>query len=177
MNEALITFPRRSIRLTVPKGVRLLALEIFESGFFCLRCYESSEKASQSERVQISSQHERVMTESCGSDAAVKKAPYSSAALETEAADYMERHHHERDAEGRALVVHTAVLEANRIDLLLIVIAFEAERAKCLAIQPASPEESLSATVAKICATDKSIQRSCADRTFGDLGQGCPPSL
>jgi hypothetical protein len=107
------------------------------------------------------------MTESCGSDAPVKKAPYSSAALETEATDYMERHHHERDAEGRTLVVHTAVLEANRIDLLLIVIAFEAERAKCLAIQPATPEESLSATVARICATDKSIQRFCGDRTLG----------
>ena len=113
------------------------------------------------------------MTESCGSDAAVKKAPYSSAALETEAADYMERHHHERDAEGRALVVHTAVLEANRIDLLFILIGFEAERAKSPAIQPASPEESLSATVARICATDKSIQRFCADRTLGDLGRGC----
>jgi hypothetical protein len=107
------------------------------------------------------------MTESCGSDAAVKKAPYSSAALETEAADYIERHHHERDAEGRALVVHTAVLEANRIDLLFILIGFEAERAKSPAIQPASPEESLSATVARICATDKSIQRFCADRTLG----------
>ena len=85
MNEALITFPRWSIRLTVPKGVVSLPSKYLSPGFFCLTCYESSEKASQSERVQISSQHERVMTESCGSDAAVKKAPYSSAALETEA--------------------------------------------------------------------------------------------
>jgi hypothetical protein len=71
----------------------------------------------------------------------------------------------------------TAVFEANRIDPLLILIGFEAERARSPARQPASPEESLSATVAKICATDKSIQRFCADRTFGDLGQGCLPSL
>jgi hypothetical protein len=103
----------------------------------------------------------------------VKKAPYSSAALENEAADYMERHHHERDAEGRALVVHTAVLEANRIDLLFILIGFEAERAKSPAIQPKSPEESLSATVARICATDKSIQRFCADRTLGGSSSIC----
>jgi hypothetical protein len=88
MNEALITFPRRSIRLTVPKGVRLLALEISESRLLLPEVLRIVGEASQSERVQISSQHERVMTESCGSDAAVKKAPYSSAALETEAADY-----------------------------------------------------------------------------------------
>src|ERR1700738_4816010 len=56
-------------------------------------------------------------------------------------------------------------------------IRFEAERARSLAKQPASPKESLSATVAKICATDKSIQRFCADRTFRDLGQGCLLSL
>src|SRR6266849_8920069 len=70
-----------------------------------------------------------------------------------------------------------AVFQANRIDPLLMLIGLEAERAKSLAIQRVSPEELLSATVAKICATDKSNQRFYADRTFGDLGQGCLPSL
>jgi len=59
----------------------------------------------------------------------------------------------------------------------LILMRFEAKRAKYLAIRRASPEESLSATVARICATDKSSQRFYADRTFGNLGQGCLPSL
>ena len=69
----------------------------------------------------------------------------------------------------------TAVFEANRIDPLPILIGFEAERAKSRATQPRSPEESLSATVAKICATDRSIQRFCAARTLRDLGAAFPP--
>jgi hypothetical protein len=56
------------------------------------------------------------------------------------------------------------------IDPLLILIGLEAERAKSLATQPVSPEEPLSATFAKIYATDKSSQKFCADPTFGDLG-------
>jgi len=34
------------------------------------------------------------------------------AALKTEAADYVERHRHERDEEGRALVVHNGRSQA-----------------------------------------------------------------
>src|SRR5229473_1364914 len=60
----------------------------------------------------------------------------------------------------------------------LILMRFEAKRAKYLAIRRVSPEESLSATVAKIYATDKSSQRFYADGTFGGLGQGCfPPAV
>jgi hypothetical protein len=73
-------------------------------------------------------------------------------------------------------VVEKPVFEALYRQLLILV-GLEAERAKSLAIQPASPEESPSATVAKICATDKSSQRFCADRTFEDLGEACFLSL
>ena len=39
------------------------------------------------------------------------------AALETEAADYVERHRHERDAEGRALVVHNGRSQGRKLTL------------------------------------------------------------
>src|SRR6202171_2204740 len=39
------------------------------------------------------------------------------AALATEAADYVERHHHERDESGRALVVHNGKGQARKLTL------------------------------------------------------------
>jgi hypothetical protein len=39
------------------------------------------------------------------------------AALEAEAADYVERHRHERDAEGRALVVHNGRAQGRKLTL------------------------------------------------------------
>jgi len=39
------------------------------------------------------------------------------AALDTEAADYVERHRHERDAEGRALVVHNGRAQGRKLTL------------------------------------------------------------
>src|SRR5271167_1344352 len=39
------------------------------------------------------------------------------AALETEATDYVERHHHERDESGRALVVHNGKGQARKLTL------------------------------------------------------------
>ena len=39
------------------------------------------------------------------------------AALDTEAADYVERHHHERDAAGRALVVRNGRSQGRKLTL------------------------------------------------------------
>jgi len=71
----------------------------------------------------------------------------------------------------------TAVFEANRIDPLLILIGLKQSEPDPEQYSQHHQKKSPSATVAKICATDRSIQRFCADHPFGDLGQGCLLSL
>jgi hypothetical protein len=70
------------------------------------------------------------------------------AALETEAADYVERHRHERDAEGRALVVHNGRSQGRKLTLRAGRVVLKAPRVN---VAGAASKASASASPAASC--------------------------